>query len=86
MSRVGHSGAGTAGDDDPLAEEEEVEAAYATPTSAHDRPRSFRGQLQHLEQAMTHRLDLMDARLDEQHTMLAQILSLLQLQHHPPSS
>ncbi|GMQ02744.1 hypothetical protein CsSME_00048834 [Camellia sinensis var. sinensis] len=78
VSGVGSSGAG----DDPLAEEEEVEAAHAAPGGAHDlselRPCSFRGQLQHLEQSITRRLDLLDAcldaldsRLDEQSTMLA---------------
>ncbi|KAF5932447.1 hypothetical protein HYC85_028618 [Camellia sinensis] len=90
VSGVGSSGAGN---DDPLAEEEEFEAANAgAPDLPELRPRSFRGQLQHFEQSVTRRLDLLttrldgfDGRLDEQSAMLAQILSLLQLQQ-PPSS
>lgn len=87
-SRVG----GTNTSDDPLAEEAEYDAATAgAPEMTKMRPRSFRGQLQQFEQSVMHRLDLLDACLDtlddhhdQQRTMLAQILSLLQMQQPPP--
>ncbi|KAL7213118.1 hypothetical protein ACSBR2_015764 [Camellia fascicularis] len=75
--------------DDPLAEKAKIDAA--TVGAPELRPRSFRGQLQQFEQCVTHRLDQLDARLDtldgyldQQTALLAQILSLLQMQPPPP--
>ena len=96
-SPAGTSAGTTAG----LAEEVELDAAAAggeedaiPPVP----PRAFHDQLQHFEEAMTQRLDFLDARFEafdgrlsqlEQtavHTtsQLAHIISLLQLQQPPP--
>ncbi|THG14812.1 hypothetical protein TEA_018667 [Camellia sinensis var. sinensis] len=84
-SGVGVSDAG----DDPLAEEAKINRATAGAPELC--PRSFCGQLQQFEQSVTHhldqldaRLDTLDGRLDQQTAMLAQILSLLQMQPLPP--